>query len=73
MLNAKELREKSQEELKELEASLQSDLINLRVALATGGEVNVSKFREIRRDVARIKTVQNAKSAQPASKEGAEA
>lgn len=60
-MKASELREKSAEELVTLEAELRRDLINLRVAAATGGDVQTGRFREIKRDVARIKTIQTAR------------
>lgn len=61
-MKAAELRGKSDSELSELESELRRDLINLRIAQATGGDVNASKFTEIRRNVARLKTIQTERA-----------
>lgn len=57
-MRAKELRELTQEELEhELRESVQA-LFNLRVQAASGQQIdNVKRFRQLRRDIARIKTV----------------
>lgn len=60
-MKASELREKSAEDLVQIEAELRRDIINLRVASATGGDVQYGRFRELKRDIARIKTIQTAR------------
>ena len=57
-MRAKELRELTAEELEhELRESVQA-LFNLRVQGASGQQIdNVKRFRQLRRDIARIKTV----------------
>jgi large subunit ribosomal protein L29 len=57
-MRAKELRELTTEELEhELGESVQA-LFNLRVQAASGQQIdNAKRFRQLRRDIARIKTV----------------
>ncbi|RJP68453.1 MAG: 50S ribosomal protein L29 [Candidatus Abyssobacteria bacterium SURF_17] len=57
-MRAKELRELTVEELEhELREATQS-IFNLRVQTASGQQLdNVKRFRELRRDIARMKTV----------------
>jgi large subunit ribosomal protein L29 len=57
-MKASELTQKNDQELVELEASLRSQLLKARVALATARPVSPSIFGQLRRDIARIKTVQ---------------
>ncbi|KIG15750.1 hypothetical protein DB30_05320 [Enhygromyxa salina] len=52
-----ELRDKTDEELTELEAELRGRLVKLQVAKATSRASNTSEFPRIRRDIARIKTI----------------
>jgi large subunit ribosomal protein L29 len=52
-----ELREKSQEELRELEQQVRDELFRLRMKHFTGQLQNVAHIRQRKRDVARIKTV----------------
>lgn len=62
---ATELRSKSAIELKEELIALRKEEFNLRMQRGTGQLSNTSRFKKIRRDVARIKTIlnQQAKSA----------
>ncbi|MGH8060114.1 MAG: 50S ribosomal protein L29 [Candidatus Entotheonellia bacterium] len=53
-----ELRELSEGELQAKLKELQEELFNLRFQLATGQIENVSRIRTVRRDIARLKTVQ---------------
>jgi large subunit ribosomal protein L29 len=53
-----ELRDKDEGELAQLEKELREKLVRLRIGLATNKRVNTAKFRELRRDIARIKTIQ---------------
>ncbi len=54
-----ELRDKSAEELEALESELRGQVVKLRVSQATSRRVNVASFGQIRRDIARIKTIQS--------------
>ena len=53
-----EFRDLSVDELYEKAKELQEELFNLRFQLATGQIENVSRIRVIRRDLARVKTIQ---------------
>jgi|DewCreStandDraft_2_1066082.scaffolds.fasta_scaffold01097_32 large subunit ribosomal protein L29 len=56
-MKARELRELSVEELlKRLDQSLQ-ELVNLRIQSAVGKSSNPSRVREVRRTIARVKTI----------------
>ena len=61
-MKAQQLRDKSVEELKNEESKLQTDLYKLRFQRATGRVENPSKMRQIRRDIARIKTLLGEKA-----------
>ena len=56
-MNAQELRKKSVEELNEELVALRRAQFNLRIQAATGQMSNTAEPRQIRRDIARIKTV----------------
>jgi large subunit ribosomal protein L29 len=56
-LKAKDLEELSDEELAGKEADLKSELFKLRFQGATGQLDNPMRLREVRRDIARVKTV----------------
>jgi len=62
-VKASELREKSPEQLAELESKLHDQLIRLSVLKATQRSTNTAKFGEIRRDIARIKTIAHERKA----------
>ena len=57
-MKALELREKSTEQLAELEGQLRDKLVRLSVAKATQRATNTAQFSALRRDIARIKTIQ---------------
>jgi large subunit ribosomal protein L29 len=61
-MKTQQLREKNVDELKNEEAKLQTDLYKLRFQRATGRMENPSKMRQIRRDIARIKTLLGEKA-----------
>ena len=67
-MNVKEIRDMSNEELSKEVVSLKEELYNLRFAQATGSLENPARMRDIKKTIARIKTVQteraNAKEAQ---------
>jgi large subunit ribosomal protein L29 len=52
-----ELRDRTDEELGELENELRDQLVKLNVARATQRARNTAQFSRIRRDIARIKTI----------------
>jgi large subunit ribosomal protein L29 len=56
------LRDKTSDELRTEEAKLQNDLYKLRFQRATGRMENPSKMRQIRREIARIKTLLGEKA-----------
>ncbi len=56
-MKARELREKSIEELRRTEAELSEQLFKLRFQKATGQIENPVKMRLVRKDIARLKTV----------------
>ena len=55
----KELRSMSADELNQKIASLKEELFNLRSQLATGQLENPSRIREVKKTIARIKTIQS--------------
>jgi len=61
-MKAAELRDLSDEELRGKLRELQEELFNLRFQLATGQIENVSRIRTVRRDIARLKTVQQQRA-----------
>lgn len=59
MTHIQELRGKSRDELKEQALTLRKELFNLRFQVASGEQQNTSRFRAVRRDIARIQTMLN--------------
>jgi large subunit ribosomal protein L29 len=57
-MKAAELRDLSAEELRGKLRELQEELFNLRFQLATGQIENVGRIRTVRRDIARLKTIE---------------
>jgi large subunit ribosomal protein L29 len=57
-MKASELRELSSDELQDKGVELVQELFNLRFQLATKQIVNVGRIVAVRRDIARVKTVQ---------------
>ncbi len=55
-MKAEELRAKSPDELKNELMSLKKEAFNLRFQRATGQLENTARVRQVRRDIARIKT-----------------
>ena len=58
-MKAQEIRELSSKERKEKITALRQEYFNLKFQLATGKIENPSRLNFLRRDVARIKTIQN--------------
>lgn len=63
-MKAQEIRDLSSKEKGEKVADLQQEFFNLRFQLATGKIENPSRLRLIRRDIARIKTIQHQEQSQ---------
>ncbi len=61
-MKSSEIRDKSDEELQELEGDLREQLVKLRVARATARRVSTAQFGRIKRDIARIKTIQTERA-----------
>ena len=61
-MKAAELRDLSDEELRGKLRELQEELFNLRFQFATGQIENVGRIRTVRRDIARLKTVQQQRA-----------
>jgi len=57
-MKASELRELTDEELQQRGQEMVEELFNLRFQLATGQIENVGRIAAVRRDVARVKTIQ---------------
>ena len=58
-MNAKELREKNDEELTQLIQERSDELMHFRLQMATGVVDNVRSSRHASREIARIKTILN--------------
>ncbi|MBO8126516.1 MAG: 50S ribosomal protein L29 [Firmicutes bacterium] len=56
-MKAKELRDLSNEELEQKLVELKEELFNLRFQMATGQLENPLRMREVRRTIARVKTI----------------
>jgi large subunit ribosomal protein L29 len=66
-MKAHELRDLSPEELQQKYQDLIEELFNLRFQLATGQIENVGRITAVRRDIARVKTVQRERQLQSTS------
>lgn len=62
-MKSAELREKSVDDLKVEANEMSKQLFQLRLQKATGQLDNVSKFKQIKKDLARVKTVLTEKGA----------
>ena len=62
MTKATDLRVKSDDQLSEDLGNLKREAFNLRFQAATSQLEKSSRVREVRRDIARIKTLQNERS-----------
>ena len=56
-MKAKEIREMSNKELEQEVVTLKEELFSLRFQQATGQLENTAKMRNIKKDIARIKTI----------------
>jgi large subunit ribosomal protein L29 len=62
-MKAEDLRAKTPDELTDQLASLKKEQFNLRFQMATGQLEKTARIREVRRDIARVKTVAAQKRA----------
>lgn len=62
-----DLRQKSDDQLSEQLGELKREAFNLRFQAATGQMERPARVREVRRTIARIKTLQTQRSAVPAN------
>lgn len=58
-MKMEDLQGKTPDELKEMLGYMKKELFNLRFQKATGELENTSRFRQLRRDIARVKTMLN--------------
>jgi large subunit ribosomal protein L29 len=58
-MKAEDIRAKSADELKDQLSDLRKEAFNLRFQTASGQLENTARFRVVRRDIARIKTIVN--------------
>jgi len=56
-MKAKELRKMSAEELKQRERELREELFNLRFQHSLGQLTNTARISQVKREIARIKTI----------------
>ena len=68
-MNAHELRDKTPDQLRDELVNLKKESFNLRFQQATGQMENTARMRQVRRDTARVKTIQNEKAAAAAGEE----
>ena len=66
-MNAKELNDKTPDQLRDELVALKKEAFNLRFQQATSQLENTARIRQVRRNGARIKTVLNQKAAAAAS------
>jgi large subunit ribosomal protein L29 len=64
-MKAAEFRAKTEDKLREQLLQLKKEQFNLRFQRATGQLENTTRVREVRRDIARIKTILGAHAARP--------
>ncbi len=69
-MNASELRDKNVDELQIELIELRKEQFNLRMQRATGQSEQTHTLKNVRRDIARVKTVINQKSEGPTITEG---
>ena len=62
-MKAEDIRTKTQDQLSDELASLKKEQFNLRFQKATGQLEKTARVKEVRRDIARIKTIAAEKSA----------
>ncbi len=65
-MKARELRDLSEAELRQKEADLTAEYFNLKFQHATGQLENTERLPQVRRDLARVKTLLGEKLSAPA-------
>lgn len=65
-MKANEVRELGVEELRQREKDLREEYFNLKFQLATNQLANTAKLKQVRKDIARVKTVLKEKVIQSA-------
>jgi large subunit ribosomal protein L29 len=68
-MKIEKIRDLSEEELKSQERDFSEQLFRLRFQMATGQTEGLAKLRSLKKDIARIKTVQREREMQAASAE----
>ena len=63
MVKAEDIRTKTVDELNDQLNNLSKEAFNLRFQAASGQLENTARVRQVRRDLARVKTILNEKSA----------
>ena len=63
-MKAKDIRERSDDELRKALGDLEEQLFKLRFQKSTGQIENPIKIREVRKDIARVMTVMNERRAE---------
>jgi len=63
-MKAKDVRERSDDELRKTLGDLEEQLFKLRFQKSTGQIENPIKIREVRKDIARVLTVMNQRQAE---------
>ncbi|MFP6615892.1 MAG: 50S ribosomal protein L29 [Candidatus Hydrogenedentota bacterium] len=71
-MNAKDLREKNDDELNELIQERRDELMHFRLQMATGAVDNVRASRKARREIARVKTILNERKRAAATADAGE-
>ena len=61
-MKAADLRDKTPDQLRDQLASLKKEAFNLRFQKATGQLENTARVTEVRKDIARIRTLQRSKT-----------
>lgn len=68
-MQAKDLRDKTPDQLREELANLKKESFNLRFQQATNALENTARMRQVKRDAARVRTILNEKAAAAAATE----
>ena len=63
-MKPKEIRELSVEELRQKEKDLKEEFFNLKIQLATNQLANTMHAKQVRKDIARVKTILKEKEVQ---------
>jgi large subunit ribosomal protein L29 len=66
-MDAKELRDKTPDQLRDELVKLKRESFNLRFQQATNQLENTARMRQVRRETARVKTILNEKAARAAA------